>query len=190
MTADDGRPAAAFERDSLADATGLRFTPSRVEGVRESRRSRSTPTGLELRLAGRWVSFKFEDIAAWPRPVFVRRHLARLGWRPRWLPSREHRSLHPPSERFFRFYTWPPIAVYIPAESEGATNGSTLFHRVQDVLSEGGFATWDLESLVRAEALLARVASQSRRRIDPGARSWTSPWMVSPTSLPWSWLAT
>jgi hypothetical protein len=145
MTADDGRPAAALQRDSLADATGLRFTPSRVEGCPGVTEVAVHADRLELRLARRWVSFKFEDIAAWPRPAFVRRHLARLGWRPRWLPVGEHRCLHPPSERFFRFYTWPPIVVYIPAESEGATNGSTLFHRVQDVLSEGGFATWNLE---------------------------------------------
>ena len=70
--------------------------------------------------------------------------LARAGLRPRWLPVGERDWFKAKSERFFRFYTWPPIVVYMPEEPAEADYGSTLFRRVQDVLLEGGFVTWDL----------------------------------------------
>jgi len=38
----------------------------------------------------------------------------------------------------------PAIVVYMPDESAEAENGSTVFRRIQDVMLEGGFRTWDL----------------------------------------------
>jgi hypothetical protein len=99
---------------------------------------------LELLSGGRWVSFLFADVARWPRPAWLRRRLARLGWRPRWLPVGQRDWFHPPSERSFRFYTRPPIVVYMADEPRDTGYGSTLFRRVQDVMLEGGFNTWDL----------------------------------------------
>jgi hypothetical protein len=128
----------------MSEGGGLRFVPSRVEGLPAVTEVVVYPDRLELLSAGRWVCFRLEDIATWPNPAFMRRWLARLGWRPRCVPVGERDWFHAPSERFFRFYTWPQIVVYMPIESAEADYGSTLFRRVQDVLSEGGFRTWDL----------------------------------------------
>lgn len=68
---------------------GLRFTPSRVEGLAHVTGVAVFPERLELCVAGRWVSFRFDDIAKWPRPVWLRRAMARLGLPPAWLPVGE-----------------------------------------------------------------------------------------------------
>jgi hypothetical protein len=122
----------------------LRFVPSRVEGLADVTDVTVYPDRLEFVSRGRQVSFRLADIAVWPRPAFLWRRLGRLGWRPHWLPVGERDWFHPPSERFFRFYTEPRIIVYMPDEPEETDYGSTLFQRVQDVLREGGFNTWDL----------------------------------------------
>jgi hypothetical protein len=128
----------------MSEGAGLCFVPSRVEGLPEVTEVAVYPDRLEVHSAGRWVSFPFADIARWPRPAFLWRWLARLGWRPRWLPVGERDWFHPPSERFFRFRTRPRIVVFMPEESRETDYGSTLFRRVQDVMLEGGFSTWDL----------------------------------------------
>jgi hypothetical protein len=128
----------------MAEAGGLRFVPSRVEGLHDVTEVAVHADRLELNSAGRWVAFRFDDIAAWPRPAFLWRWFASLGHRPRWLPVGERDWFHPPSERFFRFYTQPRIVIYMPDESREMSYGSTLFRRVQDVMLEGGFNTWDL----------------------------------------------
>jgi hypothetical protein len=128
----------------MSGEVGLRFIPSRVEGLPGVTEAAVYPDRLELLSGGRWVSFPFADIARWPRPAWLWRRLARLGWRPRWLPVGQRDWFHPPSERFFRFYTQPPIVVYMADEPWDTDYGSTLFRRVQDVMLEGGFNTWDL----------------------------------------------
>jgi hypothetical protein len=128
----------------IAEGGGLRFIPSRVEGLPDVTEITVYPDRLELISAGRRVSIRLADIAAWPPPAFLWRRLARVGWRPRWLPVGERDWFHPPSGRFFRFYTKPRLVVYMPDEPRETDYGSTLFRRVQDVLLEGGFATWDL----------------------------------------------
>jgi hypothetical protein len=102
------------------------------------------PDRLEFLSAGRWSVFRFTDIAQWPRPVRLWQWLARLGWRPRWLPVGERDWCHPPSARFYRFYTQPRIAIYMPDEPKETDYGSTLFRRIQNVMREQCFDTWDL----------------------------------------------
>ena len=123
---------------------GLRFTPSRVEGLADVTEVAVFPDRLELCAAGRWVSFRLDDIAEWPRPVWLRRTMARLGYPPAWLPVGKRDWFHPPAERFFRFFTEPPITVYMPDEPPETPYPQTLFRRVQDVLQAGGYSTWDL----------------------------------------------
>jgi hypothetical protein len=123
---------------------GLRFLPNRVDRLAVVTEVTVFSDRLELLSAGERVTRRLEDIAAWPRPAFLWRLLARLGWRPRWLPVGERDWFHSPSERFFRFYTQPPIVVYMPEEPPETDYGSTLFRRVQDVMLAGGFSTWDL----------------------------------------------
>jgi len=128
----------------MPEGHGLRFIPSRVEGLPEVTEVTVYSNRLELLSSGRWLVFPFADIAAWPCPAFLWRRLARLGWRPRWLPVGERDWFHPPSERFFRFHTRPPIVVYLPDEPIETTFGRTLFWRVQEVMLQGGFNTSEL----------------------------------------------
>ena len=78
------------------------------------------------------------------RLLFLHLRGVYLGFCPRWLPVGEHDGCLPSSARFFRFYTWPPIVVYMPDELPDSSDANTLFNRVQDVIREGGFSTWDL----------------------------------------------
>jgi hypothetical protein len=130
--------------DAMLESGGLRFVPSRVEGLPHVSDVVVYPDRVELLSAGRWTVFDFTDIAEWPRPAFLRRSLARLGWRPRWLPVGERDWFHPPSARFFRFYTQPRVVIYLPDEPQATDYGNTLFRRIQHVMREQRFDTWDL----------------------------------------------
>jgi len=101
------------------------------------------PDRLELLSAGRWLVYRLENIAAWPRPRWLWRLLVRLGCRPRWLPVGERDWFHAPSERFLRFFSSPPAVVYMPDEA-GVKYPDTVFRRAQEVMFRGGFSTWDL----------------------------------------------
>jgi hypothetical protein len=130
----------------MAHGLSVRFVPSRVEGLAAVTEVAVYPDRLELLSAGRWVSFRLEDIATWPKPAFIRRWLARCGWRPSCIPVGERVCVGSPSERFFRFYTWPQIVIYMPDETAVSDYRKTLVRRVQDIMLEGGFRTWDLGS--------------------------------------------
>ena len=136
----------------MPEGSGLRFIPRRVEGLPAVTEVAVHSDRLELLSAGRWVSFRPEDIAAWPSPAFIWRLLARLGWRTCWLVVGERDRFSPPSERFFRFYTWPHLVIYMPDESPALDFGKDLFQRVQDIMSDGGFGTWELRSSVMLDA--------------------------------------
>jgi hypothetical protein len=128
----------------MANARGLRFIPSRVEGLTDVTEATVYPDRLEVVSEGQTVTIRFADIARWPRPAFLWRRLARVGWRQRWLTVGSRDWFHRPSERFFRFFTQPRIVVYMPDEPAGTDYGSTLFRRIQNVMFIGGFHTGDL----------------------------------------------
>jgi hypothetical protein len=127
----------------MAAEGSLRFVPSRVEGLPLVTEVVIFPDRLELLSAGQRVVFRLTDIAQWPRPVRLRRFLSRLGWHPRWLPVGERDWFHPPPGRFFRFYTTPPIVVYMPVD-EPLEYGPSNFLRAQMVMLSAGYHTWDL----------------------------------------------
>ncbi|WP_406694625.1 hypothetical protein V5E97_26525 [Singulisphaera sp. Ch08] len=122
----------------------LRFIPSRVEGLPEVAEVIVYPDRLELLSAETSLVFRFAEIAQWPRPAWLRKRLFRFGWRPRWLPVGDRDWFHPPRDRFFTFYTEPPITVFLTDEDREMGYGETLFRQVQDVIESGGFATYDL----------------------------------------------
>ena len=122
----------------------LRFVPSRAEGLPGVSEVVVRPDRLDLRSGGRWVVFPFAKMARWPRPTWFWRLLYRLGWRSMWLPVADRDWFHPPRDRFFRFYCDPPLKVYMTDEDKDIAYGETLFRRVQDVISSGGFSTNDL----------------------------------------------
>ncbi|HVX63291.1 MAG TPA: hypothetical protein VHC19_21900 [Pirellulales bacterium] len=128
----------------MPERPGLSFTPSRFEGLPEVTKVAVYPDHLELLSAGAWIVIRFVDIAAWRRPAFLWRWLARLGWRPHWLLVGQRNWFNAPAERFFRFNTQPRIVIYMPDEPAGTNYANTLFRRVQDIMLAGGFYTWDL----------------------------------------------
>jgi hypothetical protein len=126
-------------------ANDLRFVPSAVEGLPSVIAAAVFPDRLELLSEDRWVVIRFLDIARWYRHGWLYRPLACLGCGVRCRPSVADRDwFHPPSRRFFRFYTEPPVAVYMPDEPADTTYGKTIFRRIQEVMAEGGFSTFDL----------------------------------------------
>ncbi|HJZ54291.1 MAG TPA: hypothetical protein VKE74_05005 [Gemmataceae bacterium] len=127
----------------MSTRSSLRFVPSRVEGPPDVAEVVVHPDCLELLSAGRWVAVRFVEIADWPKPVWLRRALWRVGWKPRWLPVADRDWFHPPPDRFFRFYTEPPLVIFMPVDDPYPREEST-FGRLQTVLAEGGFHTFDL----------------------------------------------
>ncbi len=131
----------------MATATedNLRFVPSAVDGLPSVTEAVVFGDRLELLSEDQWVVIRFLDIARWYRLGWVYRLLARYGWGVRGWPSIADRDwFHPPSGRFFRFFTKPPITIYMPDEPRGTTYGKTMFRRVQNVIGLGGFGTFDL----------------------------------------------
>jgi hypothetical protein len=128
----------------MSEGNCLRFVPSRVEGLADVSEVAVFPDRLELKTAGRWVAYPFASIARWPRPAWLWRLLFRTGLRPRFLPVADRDWFHPPADRFFAFYTTPPIVVHMPADEPADRYVGTRFVSVQQVMAAGGFVTVDL----------------------------------------------
>lgn len=127
-----------------AEAT-IQFVPSGVEGLPSVTQVAVFPDRLELLSKGNWVVIHFLDIARWSRLGWFYHLLARFGWGVRGCPKVGERDwFHPPAGRFFRFYSRPPVTVFLPNESPDLGYEQTLFLRVQMVMVAGGFRTWDL----------------------------------------------
>lgn len=123
----------------------LRFIPSGVDGIASVTEAVVFPDRLELCSNGHWVVIRFIDIARWYRWSWAYRILARVGWGVHGWPSVADRDwFHPPPGRFFRFYTEPPVTIYMPNEPHDLGYTETMFRRVQDLLATGGFGTFDL----------------------------------------------
>ena len=133
-----GRPAAA------AEATGLvRFRPSHAEGLPDVREVLVRPDRLEVNTAGSWVTFHFSRIGRRQESrlaSFVRRLAGRAPW-PVMVADRDW--FHPPPDRFFLWYTDPPLRTCMP-QDEPADHAASYFSRIQAVLAKGGYATFDL----------------------------------------------
>ncbi len=125
--------------------TSLRFVPSDVEGLAAVTEVAVFPDRLELLSEAKWVVIRFLDIAKWYRRGWLYRSLARLGWSVRDWPSVADRDwFHPPAGRYFKFYSEPPVTVFMPDESQVLGYDETMFRQVQSVIALGGFATFDL----------------------------------------------
>jgi hypothetical protein len=123
----------------------LEFTPSEVTGIPAVSRVAVYADRLELCSEGQTRTIRLLDIARWPRWGSFYRLAARLGLGIRGYPAVADRDwFHPPRRRFFRFYTDPPLTIYLADEPEETPYGETLFRRVQDVLAAGGYGTMDL----------------------------------------------
>ena len=122
----------------------LRFAPSRVEGLAGVSEVFIWSDRLELIADRDRITIRFSEIAKWPRPAWLWKALCRVGIRPRWLPIAERDWFHPPPDRFFRFYTNPPIVVYMPTDEVRGPYDETYFVRFQEMMRAGGYHTNDL----------------------------------------------
>lgn len=125
--------------------TGIRFVPTSVIGLSDVTEVTVHPDRLELLSEGAWIVVRFRDIAQWYRRSWLYRPLARLGLGAFGRPSVADRDwFHPPSERFFRFYTVPDITIFMPDEPADKGYPETIFYQVHRVIAAGGFSTEDL----------------------------------------------
>jgi hypothetical protein len=120
-----------------------RFVPSRVEGLPDVREVVVFADRLELATHSKQSRIWLAQIAHWPQPRWLWRWLFRARIRPRWLPVADRDWFHAPSDRFFKFYTDPPLQIFMPVD-EHLENGKSHFMRIQEVLMSGGFHTFDL----------------------------------------------
>jgi hypothetical protein len=121
---------------------GLRFVPSRVDGLPNVTEAVIRRDRLELLADARWAAYRFAEMSesAW-RGQRWRRLLQLVGWRGGAHHVGERNFCHAP--RFFRFFTKPRITVYLPDEPRKGY-AETLFFRVSSTIQAGGFATYDL----------------------------------------------
>ena len=123
---------------------GLRFVPSRVDGLPNVTEAVIHRDRLELLTDATWMAYPFAEMteSSWCGKQW-RRLRQLMGWRTGAQYIGERDYCHPPAERFFRFFTKPRITVYLVDESvEGYA--ATFFFRVSSTIQDGGFATYDL----------------------------------------------
>lgn len=123
----------------------LRFVPSRVDGLAGVTEVVVYPDRLEIVTAKEVAIVRFIDIANWCSVwSWFYRQLARRGWLLGTPYVADRDWFHPPADRYFRFFSTPPITIYLPDEPAETDYTRTMFRRVQDVIAAGGFCTFDL----------------------------------------------
>ena len=121
----------------------VRFTPSRAQGLPDVQEVIVYPDRIEVETAGRRVTFAFADVAR-PQEPRVLSFLKRLIGKPPWPGLVADRDwFHPPKERFFLWYTDPPLKTCMPAD-ETQDYDTSYFSRIRQVVQSGGFWTYDL----------------------------------------------
>jgi hypothetical protein len=123
--------------------SSVRFCPSRAEGLPDVREVVVCLDRLEVNTSGQWVTFPFRAIGRRQEPA-VRSFLKRLIGRAPWARVVGERDwCRAPQDRFFRWYTSPQLTTFMP-ESESRHYAESLFPRIHQVLSSGGYCTFDL----------------------------------------------
>jgi hypothetical protein len=121
----------------------VRFRPSRTEGLPDVREVVVRSDRLEVNTAGRWVTFPFDRIGRRQESrvtSFIKRLVGRQPWRGM-VADRDW--FHLPRDRFFLWYTDPPLRTCMP-EHEPADHAASYFARIQAVIGSGGYGTFDL----------------------------------------------
>jgi hypothetical protein len=121
----------------------VRFRPSRAEGLPDVREVVVRPDRLEVNTAGSWLTFRFSRIGRRQesRVVSLVKRLVRRA--PGAVMVADRDWFHAPPDRYFLWYTDPPLRTCMP-EDEPADRAASYFSRIQAVLYSGGFATCDL----------------------------------------------
>jgi hypothetical protein len=121
----------------------VRFRPSRAEGLPDVREVVVYPDRLEVNTAGRWLTFPFPQIGRRQESRLASFLKRLVGKHPYPVMVADRDWFHPPRDRFFLWYTDPPLRTCMP-EDEPADYAAGYFSRIQVVLRSGGYATFDL----------------------------------------------
>ncbi len=122
--------------------SSVTFVPSRVDGVGGVTDATVFPDRVELTTSSGAKVYRFGTFGHSQAPVVV-------SWIWRFLPSQPPPKLvadrdwfHKPADRFFRFYTEPPITIFMPVD-DTKDYLNTRFFKIQQVIRSGGFETFD-----------------------------------------------
>lgn len=121
----------------------ITFIPSRVDGLAEVSSVTVWPFRLDLETADGTHEFSFKVMGKIQESGIMRWMKGFFGEEPRGMLVADRDWFHPPQDRFFRFYTDPPITIYMPAD-EVVGYEESVFFRVQAVIRSGGYETFDL----------------------------------------------
>jgi hypothetical protein len=121
----------------------VRFRPSRAEGLPDVQEVVVYPDRLEVNTAGSWVTFLFKRIGRRQESRLLSAAKRLVGRAPWPVLVAERDWFYPPRDRYFLWYTDPPLRTFMP-EDESADHASSYFGRIQMVLASGGYATSDL----------------------------------------------
>ena len=121
----------------------LRFIPTKCEGLPDVTEVDVFTDRLEIKSAGALHVYHFEDMVQWPRHHWIFSILEKFHLRSRWRPIGERDWFHKPGERFFRFFTTPPIQIYIP-DTEEMDYHHSIYLKVLKIILKGGYDTSDL----------------------------------------------
>jgi hypothetical protein len=121
----------------------IQFVPSSAEGLPDVREIVVYPDRLEVNTAGQWVAFPFRQIGRRQESRLVSFLKRLLGKYPYPVMVADRDWFHLPKDRYFLWYTDPPLKTCMP-EDEPQDRSSSYFFRIQRVLAAGGYATFDL----------------------------------------------
>jgi hypothetical protein len=121
----------------------IRFVPSSAEGLPDVREVVVYPDRLEVNSGGQWITFPFRQIGRRQEPRLVSFLKRLVGKYPYPAMVGERDWFHPPKERYFLWYTKPPLKTCMP-EDELEDYAPSYFLRIQVVLRAGGYVTADL----------------------------------------------
>jgi hypothetical protein len=122
----------------------VRFFPSRVEGEwSDVREVVIKPSELMVHGEGGWVTVPFSTIGRRQELKIVSFLKRLVGVKPLCRIVGERDWCRPPTERFFLWFTVPPLKTYMPSTETPYYSGS-LFPQIHETLHHGGFTTFDL----------------------------------------------
>ena len=132
-------------RRLVADTEKLvRFAPSRADGLPDVREVVVRPDRLDVNTEGEWITFPFCKIGRRQESAVVSFLKRLVGKDPAVKLVGERDWCRPPKDRFFIWYTSPPLKTYMP-EDEGRDYGSSYFPRIHRVMwASGRYGTFDL----------------------------------------------
>src|SRR5262249_56852241 len=117
LSREEVRRTGRWAAESAAQRPGLvSFRPSHAEGLPDVQEVVVRPDRLEVNAAGSWLTFPFSRIGRRQESrlvSFVKRLAGRQPW-PVMVADRDW--FHPPPDRFFLWYTDPPLRTCMPED--------------------------------------------------------------------------